>query len=54
MIDMDGIGVWQCPDGRYFARIDWVDYPCRASTTVADLIALRDRIRCCEWSSSHD
>ena len=51
---IDGIRVWQCPDGRYFARIYGVDYPCRASTTVADLIALRDRIRSNGGSAIHD
>jgi len=42
---IDGIEVWQAEDGRYLARIDWVDYPVNRSTTVADLIRLRDSMR---------
>ena len=42
---IDGIEVRQTDDGGYLARIDWVDYPVDRSTTVADLIRLRDSMR---------
>ena len=42
---IDGIEVRQTEDGRYLARIDWVDYPVDRSTTVADLVILRDSMR---------
>ena len=42
---IDGIEVWKADDGGYLARIDWVDCPIDRSTTVADLIRLRDSMR---------